>query len=185
MSASEKTHMVVILVAVLGGLALLGCVALGAIFFIAAAPSAPAPVMMAPVPVQAVSSSISSAPLTVVKTTKIAPGHYEVTLRDTASKAGELSAFSFEIVKVITSRTTITVKSQPSGDPLPALLDTVLEVKTSPDQYFAELQYRVIRSGPGSLSENMSSMVIKLQGKQDGEASPKKESPKKQGSAPK
>lgn len=185
MSASEKTHMVVILIAVLGGAALLGCVAFGALFFITAAPSATPPVMMAPAPVQAVSSSVGASSLLVTKTRKLAPGHYEVTVRDTGSKSGDFNTYQFSIQSVSTPKTTVTVKSQPSGDPLPVLLDTVLVVKTSPDQGEVQFQYQIIRAGPGSHSESSSGYLLTLQSKQDGEASPKKESPKKQGSAPK
>ncbi|MDF1660628.1 MAG: hypothetical protein P1V97_02565 [Planctomycetota bacterium] len=172
MSASEKTHMVVILLVVLGGFMVLGCVVLaGATLFVSSAPMAvgPPPVAMA---TQVKSSSGSSGMniLKVTKTVQVSPGQYEVTVTDTdtdSNDPNEFNDYNFVVESIVTPKTTITIKSQPKGDPLPTPMETVLLIKTGADQKTVEFAYGVTKAGATHTSNRKANLVLVLQHTKD------------------
>lgn len=169
MSASEKTHMVVILLVVLGGFMGLGCLVLaGATLFVSSAPMAgPPPVAMA---TQAVSTTGSSGYniLKVTKVVPLSPGQYEVTVTDTDSNEdGEFDNYNFVVESVVTPKTTVTVKTQPKGKPLPATLETVLLVTTGKEEKKMEFAYFITKSGEAHTNKRRANLVVDLQHSKD------------------
>lgn len=173
MSASEKTHLVVILLMVLGGVTVLGCVVLaGAALFVTGTsdnPRPPAIINTAP-QVQSASSSSGKNIVFTTKTVRLSPGQYEVTVTDHSTNLDnryEFNAYEFVVHEVFTPKTTIKIKSQPKGDPLPSTLETVLLINTPPEQKIVKFAYKVTKSGGTHISKRSGREEVRLKFAQD------------------
>lgn len=182
--------MVVILLVVLGGFALVGCVVLGGFFFLAV--SAPAtittmPAKTAATNAQAKISSHSSGVnvLKVTKTARVAPGQYEVTIIDTQTETNETcDSYLLLIEKVATPKTEVKIRGRLRTKPLPGNVESLLLIKTTPEQKTVKFSYIANKSSDTLSARASADMVIDLQNAVDGKKEEAK-TPKEKASTPK
>lgn len=164
MSGSEKPPSFP-LVLVCGSFMMVACVLTGVVFFfISRPPNSNAPVSSSPSAhvTHYTYGSRGKNVLTVNKVTWLSPGLYEVNVVETDRHALSCNHYRFRVNKINTEKTDITVKSQPTGDPLSLPLETSLLVKTKPDQKSVQFVYTIWKKGPRTKIVRTATLTIDL-----------------------